>query len=176
MVQFSTNDESSGAPSARLGPSFDEGISHDGRTASFTIESANQMLPLVGRIASDLVMLSRDLAQQDPQIRGIERLPSPTKLPAFVDELNAIKESFNTERQRLESCHRELLSLGLRIDSLELGIFDFPAMMDLRPVLLCWQIGEPTVAHWHDWTENHQHRRPIEDQPFDKVSSSATAL
>jgi hypothetical protein len=124
-------------------------------------------LPLVTRIVSDLISLSRDLDQQGEQIRGIESLPTPNKITAFADELKAIKESFSTDRQRLASCHRELDSLGVVIDSLPMGIIDFPAFLNRRPVMLCWKLGEVSVSHWHCMDESFEQRREIAGHCFD---------
>ena len=155
MVQFSTNDDPLDASGGRLRSRTTSDVSaENARWGTFTVQSANQMLPLVERIVLDLMSLSRELEQQGAQIRSIEFLPKPTNLAAFADELSAIKESFNTDRQRLESCHRELSSLGVRIDSLKDGAIDFPAFLSRRPVLLCWKVGESAVSHWHHPEEN----------------------
>jgi hypothetical protein len=134
------------------------------------------MLPLIERIVVDLMALSSELEQQSAQIRGIEHLPKPTNLAAFSDELAAIKEAFSTDRQRLESCHRELASLGVKIDSLKEGAIDFPAFLNRRPVMLCWKVGEPSVSHWHPIGETFQQRHEIADHCFDPPSPPVAKL
>jgi len=173
MVQFSTNDDPLDVSGGRLRSRAASDLSaENARGGTFTVQSANQMLPLVERIVLDLMSLSRELEQQGAQIRGIEHLPKPTNLAAFADELSAIKESFNTDRQRLESCHRELSSLGVRIDSLKDGAIDFPAFLSRRPVFLCWKVGESAVSHWHHPEECFLDRREISDHCFDTAPPS----
>lgn len=36
------------------------------------------------------------------------------------------------------------------VRDLQRGLVDFPALRDGQEVYLCWTVGEPTVAHWHD--------------------------
>lgn len=167
MVQFSANDDPLEAPGeglmGREGKSSNDLVRH----GAFTVQSANQMLPLIERIMVDLMSLSTEMELQAAQIRGIDHLPKPTNLAAFSDELAAIKEAFNTDRQRLESCQRELTSLGVKIDSLKDGAIDFPAFLNRRPVMLCWKVGESSVSHWHHTGENFQQRREIADHCFD---------
>jgi hypothetical protein len=31
----------------------------------------------------------------------------------------------------------------------EQGLIDFPCLLGAEVVFLCWQLGEPTVSHWH---------------------------
>ncbi len=169
MVQFSTNDDSLDAPRERPCDAQPKAFPGDPHREVFSVQSATLMLPLIQRIVLDLITLAKELKQQAAQIRGLERLPKPTNLIAFAEELAAIKESFSTDRQRLESCQRELLSLGVKIDSLEDGIIDFPAMIDRRPVMLCWKVGEPKVTHWHGAEEGFSQRSEIIDDCIDTV-------
>jgi hypothetical protein len=172
MVQFSSNDDSLEATGGSLRGHGAVEASGNARWGTFTVQSANQMLPLVERIVLDLMSLSRELELQGAQIRGIEHLPKPTNLAAFADELAAIKESFNTDRQRLECCNRELSSLGVKVDSLKDGAIDFPAFLNRRPVLLCWKVGETAVMHWHHLDECFLNRREIAGHCFDAAPPS----
>ena len=171
MVQFSANDDSLNAPGGvrATSPQPNPGAT---RRGTFDVASANQMLPLVEQIVVDLMTLSKELKQQDAQLSVLDALPKPTNLAAFVEELSAMKESFGTDRQRLESCQRELASLGVTVDSVEHGAIDFPAFINRRPVMLCWKLGEAAVAHWHYPNEGFQQRCQINGLSVDSGPSS----
>ncbi|MGV3485454.1 MAG: DUF2203 domain-containing protein [Planctomycetaceae bacterium] len=171
MVQFSANDDSLNAAGGRLRDTQPHSANAP-RRGTFDVASANQMLPLVEQIVGDLMALSKELDQQKAQIAVLDQLPKPSKLIAFSEELSAIKESFGTDRQRLESCQRELASLGVKIDSLEDGAIDFPAYINRQPVMLCWKLGEPSVGHWHYPNEGFQHRCKIAGQSVDSEPSA----
>src|SRR6478735_4005297 len=47
---------------------------------------------------------------------------------------------------------------------LDRGLVDFPALRQGEEVLLCWQVGEDTVAFWHGLDEGFAGRKPL---PFD---------
>lgn len=166
MVQFSSEDESATetdgtAASGSSSSSGGRGIPDSGRF--FTVESANRLLPLVARIAQDLVALSRSLMVDSAQIRGIELLPRKSDIRSFNEELDCVKEAFRAESERLAEVSAELQQLGVVVDSIEQGVFDFPAFRDRRPIRLCWQIGESEIGYWHGVDESFSDRRPIDE-------------
>lgn len=170
MVQFSSEDESATkADGESVGGGVADiasgggGDGSDNRPGVFTVESANRLLPLVSRIAEDLVSLSRNLELEAAQIHGIERLPRKSDIRSFTEELECVKEAFRAENERLSELQGELGQLGVLIDSLQHGAFDFPAFRDRHPIRLCWRIGEPAVMYWHGVGESCQDRRPIQE-------------
>jgi hypothetical protein len=52
-------------------------------------------------------------------------------------------------------------SYGCLIKDFDLGLLDFPAMRDGRPVFLCWKSGEPSVSHWHGTDETFRQRKAL---------------
>ena len=53
-------------------------------------------------------------------------------------------------------------AMGCLVKDLEAGLVDFYAVQDDEPVFLCWQFGEPSVAHWHALDEGFAGRKPID--------------
>ncbi len=62
----------------------------------------------------------------------------------------------------------EIDSIGVQVKDLEEGLLDFPSVMDGKPVLLCWKLGEPAIAHWHTEEEGFAGRKPL-DPRFGKT-------
>ena len=58
---------------------------------------------------------------------------------------------------------RELEQLGVELKDYYTGLIDFPCWMDGREVYLCWRLGEPDVAHWHEVTEGFAGRQTLLD-------------
>ena len=42
-----------------------------------------------------------------------------------------------------------------------IGLIDFPCLMDGREVYLCWRLGEPELAHWHELDSGFAGRKRI---------------
>jgi len=62
----------------------------------------------------------------------------------------------------------EIDSIGVQVKDLQQGLLDFPSVMDGKPVLLCWKLGEPAIAHWHTEEEGFAGRKPL-DPKFGKT-------
>jgi hypothetical protein len=62
----------------------------------------------------------------------------------------------------------EIDSIGVQVKDLEEGLLDFPYVMDGKTVLLCWKLGESTIAHWHTEEEGFAGRKPL-DARFGKT-------
>ncbi len=56
----------------------------------------------------------------------------------------------------------EIEAIGARVHDLELGMLDFPSMVDGGPALLCWKLGEDGISHWHGLEESAEERRLLD--------------
>lgn len=51
--------------------------------------------------------------------------------------------------------------LGVLVKDYAMGLIDFPSLRDGQEVYLCWKIGEPSVAHWHEIEGGFTSRKPV---------------
>jgi len=79
----------------------------------------------------------------DPGLEG-----QAARFRALVQEINTIVEQVN--------------DMGCLVKDLDSGLVDFYGVRDGEPVFLCWQFGEPAVAHWHPVEGGFASRQPIE--------------
>ncbi len=126
----------------------------------YTPESANRTLPLVRRIVEDMVaayLRWRDVAREYEVLAAGSR---PDKLQARGD---ALRRELDEHAREIDSYERELDELGIRVPpgAHDRGLVDFPCEMDGRPVFLCWKLGEPAVAFWHEQEAGFAGRQPI---------------
>jgi hypothetical protein len=56
----------------------------------------------------------------------------------------------------------ELQELGIVVRDIDRGLIDFPAILEGREAYLCWELGEPAVAFWHDLETGFGGRMPLE--------------
>lgn len=128
----------------------------------FTADEANRMLPLVRRIAEDIV---HDYATWQRTLRAAEALAAGTPSPDDTAQLRAMHAEAQRLATDLEHCLAELASLGVECKGYADGLVDFPAMREGVEVRLCWRVGEPTVAHWHPVDTGVAGRQPLEPFP-----------
>lgn len=112
----------------------------------------------------------------------IEAIEIRRKLSPLDEELNAVSARIQWsggmlvnyeplarkrfERDRLAETLREALekiqSTGCLVKDLDIGLLDFPAMLNQQEVYLCWRLGEERIRFWHRQDEGFAARKPIE--------------
>ncbi|MBC7788836.1 MAG: DUF2203 domain-containing protein [Anaerolineae bacterium] len=122
----------------------------------FSVEEANRTLPLVKRIVADI-------ATQHARWRD--------RIDAYETSVPPQSQSIEVEVQQLaaemQGYVQELRDLGIEVKDFQLGLVDFPAERDGRPVYLCWKLGERAVEHWHELDTGYAHRQPLVLTPND---------
>ncbi|MCP5068333.1 MAG: DUF2203 family protein, partial [bacterium] len=66
-----------------------------------------------------------------------------------------------------ESYLQELASLGLEVRDLELGLVDFPTIVEGEPAYLSWRLGEEQVNFWHPADRGFTDRVPLPTTPVE---------
>ena len=56
---------------------------------------------------------------------------------------------------------KEILALGGVTKDLEMGLVDFPGLVGIQTVNLCWKYGETEVRFWHGLDEGYGQRKPL---------------
>ncbi|HSA57806.1 MAG TPA: DUF2203 domain-containing protein [Gemmatimonadaceae bacterium] len=124
----------------------------------FTVEQANRMLPLVGRIVRDIVQTHRAWARS---VQEFELAAAESR----ADRPSPRAEELQRETQRLaaeiQGFMGELRELDVEFKGFELGLVDFPSELDGRLIYLCWKLGEESVAWWHEVEDGFAGRQPL---------------
>jgi hypothetical protein len=117
----------------------------------FTVHEANSALPLVRAIVRDITGLAHELRERHQRLARV-RTSSRGRAPseAHQEELQQAEDEFEKAQEKMREFEHELGQLGVELKDYFTGLVDFPAWMDGRPVYLCWRLGEPEVAHWHE--------------------------
>jgi hypothetical protein len=74
------------------------------------------------------------------------------------------------DQERLQECAQELHHLGIELKDPFTGLVDFPSILDDHEVYLCWRLGEPEVAHWHELDAGFAGRRKLMTADTTKLS------
>ncbi len=127
----------------------------------FTIQEANASLPLVRAIVKDLMELAREVVQRRDRLSSLPTRSACGPNDPYREELLQIAEELDKDSRRLREYVEELLELGVKPRSITQGLVDFPAILEGRPVYLCWKLGEPEVLHWYDRDASFGDRRRL---------------
>lgn len=130
----------------------------------FTAEEANAALEEVRPLAERMVAHRRALGEA--QIRQAELVTRIAGNGGDLSpgEVREAAEEVAREADGIAECVRQLNAAGVQVKDLDEGLVDFPALRGDAEVLLCWKVGEPEVAFWHDAEEGFAGRKPL---PFE---------
>ena len=67
-------------------------------------------------------------------------------------------------RSKIKDALAEIEATGVLVKDLEIGLLDFPCQVEDQTILLCWKLGEKTIAHWHGTDEGYRFRKPIDEK------------
>jgi hypothetical protein len=115
----------------------------------FTVAEANATLPLVRAIVKDVTELAPSLRDRHERLTRFKSRKHSSG-SAYEEELEQVREAYDRDLERMKEYLRELENLGVELKDYYTGLIDFPCWMDGREVYLCWRLGEPQVAHWHE--------------------------
>lgn len=126
----------------------------------YSIDDANRALPLVRAIVSDIVSQYKRVDELQQRLSRVRRDRKRKTDDVYAAELDQTRTELETEESRLRDYVDELRKLGVELKS-EDGLCDFPSVRDGREIYLCWRLGEPQVAHWHELEAGFAGRRRI---------------
>jgi hypothetical protein len=119
----------------------------------YTIDEANNALPLVRAIVTDIVAKFDEVSERKARLDQIrESRQSSGRGPhdLYGEELVQVEQELEKEIARLKEFIEELENLGVELKDISRGLIDFRSLMDGREVYLCWLLGEDEVGHWHE--------------------------
>lgn len=124
----------------------------------FTIEEANRTLPLVRRIVGDVV---RDYWRWQEKVREYEEVAANRTINEPNDEAVRLERETQQLARDIDGYIAEIRQLGVEMKGIDSGLVDFPAEVNGRTVLLCWQLGEESVQYWHEEDAGFAGRQPV---------------
>lgn len=124
----------------------------------FTIEEANALIPQLELIMSKLqrhgALLRDELAELASTMAQAPEALTTSQILELRPQLRPVVE-------QMDALLREIEDHGLEMKGLDLGLVDFPAELNGKAVLLCWQYGEKEVAFYHSPEAGFAGRKPL---------------
>jgi hypothetical protein len=125
----------------------------------YTLEEANAMLPLLRAILRDVTTLQAE--QRERYVRLVRLQKTDGMDRAHREEVQQMIEQFERGQDKMREYEFELEKLSVELKDYDTGLIDFRHIKDGREVYLCWKLGEPEVAHWHELDAGFSGRQKI---------------
>jgi len=78
------------------------------------------------------------------------------------EKLAVLRVEHNQLAESLKSALNRILETGCVIKDLDVGLLDFPAIIDNQDVYLCWKLGEDRIRFYHRQDEGFSGRKPLD--------------
>jgi hypothetical protein len=127
----------------------------------FSPERANALISKLEPLMEELLRRRRELAikllESDPSLHQL-----PPRRPRIASARSALPAPrFGEQKHEIGRLIYRIESLGCVVKDIDLGLVDFPAMLDDEPIYLCWKLGEPAVSYWHGIDEGFSARKAL---------------
>ena len=123
-------------------------------TKYFTPDEARKTLPLVKNIVRDILQSTREMRLiAEEASNGIENDVRIKKLAADVN-------GFLSELEEIGCYYKDT--------KFQIGLVDFPAMIDGDEVYLCWRSDEEDILYYHEIDAGYSGRKLIPPQHFNE--------
>lgn len=127
-------------------------------TSYYDLAAANER---VGELRSVLSGLRDDRDAVAATQRRLGDLRSSADAAEMEAELASEQQAMTAIVRRMEAAVRQIDAWGVTLRDIGTGLVDFPALVNGRPVWLCWKLGEDDIAYWHELDAGIAGRRPL---------------
>ena len=129
----------------------------------FTPDEANAARPVVRPLVERMVAERRALVALGEELEAVQELIGGNGGSLDAGRVGDLQEAVAGAAATLAATVDELAGRGVQVKDLDRGLVDFPARHPESgdTVLLCWELGEPGVDHWHGLEEGFAGRKPL---------------
>lgn len=132
---------------SRSYPTSDASESPERSEVVLSLKTVQKMLPLVQRIATDIVEFRRAVASLHPEEERLDRQKRDLTWPERKRRYE-VKEQLAKADKDLEGAYLELRELGVALLDDMLGRVGFPTMVNNRRAFFSWALGEDGLHTW----------------------------
>lgn len=130
---------------------------------TFTLQEANLLLPVLEGLLKRAIEAKELIARSEKEFQDLHHkifLAGGTLVN--IAEISVKKAARDKAVQNIKDAIGEIHATGVQVKDLDVGLLDFPCVVDGETVLLCWRLGEPhSIQHWHGVEEGFAGRKPI---------------
>jgi len=132
---------------------------------TFTLEEAQSLLPVLESLLRT-AMNAKNLIEKDDAEQQALHHRIFLNGGMFLDIVPLARRKAERARaeQRAKDAVAEIDSIGVQVKDLDIGLLDFPCVVEGQIVLLCWKLGEKSITHWHGTQEGFAGRKPIDQR------------
>ena len=141
----------------------------------FTLQEAESLLPSIREWLETAINAKVEVGEIDSEMQELTaRINVLGGCEINPDEIARKKMQRISLIHSIEETITRIQSSGCLVKDLDIGLLDFPALLDGEEVFLCWKLGESKIEWWHSQQEGYAGRRRIIDE-FE-IGGSSTSV
>ncbi len=132
---------------------------------TFSLDEAQSLLPVLETLLRRAIAEKQQIeaiAQEFQQVAGHVFATGGCELDVVA--LSRRKAKRDKSVQHLKDTVEEIGAMGVQVKDLDMGLLDFPCVVEGQVILLCWKLGEKAITFWHGLEEGYAGRKPIDDR------------
>ena len=132
---------------------------------TFTLSEAQTLLPVLQSLmtrAREAGIRAGEAGAELDELR--QRIFLAGGMQVDVAEVARRRSEQGVALEQAKTTVAEIEEIGARVHDLAEGLLDLPFRDDAGEIMLCWQMDEGAVTHWHADEEEPAERLPLESR------------
>ncbi len=139
----------------------------------FTLHEAEAMLPDLERWLRSAIAGRKGASALEEQLNALLlRINIFGGIQVDVGRVVDWKTDKDQHVERLQKALEAIEESGAVLKDLDIGLLDFPTLLEGEEVYLCWKLGERAIGFWHRTTEGFAGRKQIDQDFLDRHQGS----
>src|ERR1035437_5187436 len=93
-----------------------------------------------------------------------------------IADLIRKKREHDGAAERLMVIVNRIQETGVVVKDLDVGLVDFPSLLEGEEIYLCWKLGEDRIGFWHGTDEGFTSRKPLDEPETGRTPSQGPRL
>jgi hypothetical protein len=130
---------------------------------TFTFEEASTLLPVLRALLKRAMEGKQLIEAVEKEFEDLRhRILLSGGLMLDIPVVARRRAERDKALQEIKDALAEIEAIGVQVKDLDIGLLDFPCVVEDETVLLCWKYGEEKIAFWHGMEEGFRGRKPID--------------
>ena len=129
----------------------------------FTLTEAERTRVEVEPLLIEAMEGRRALAEVEETLAGVARrigMLGGSLVPQ--GEIGELRTRHTQIGMKVQHVLENIMATGCLVKDLEMGLLDFPSILNDEEVLLCWRLGEDRIRFYHGMNEGFAGRKPLD--------------
>jgi hypothetical protein len=140
-----------------------EGEEHEEEPRLFTLTEAERARKEIEPFLVEAMDCRKKLAGLETDLSAVSaRIMMMGGVIVPYEKLATLRVEHQQLAESLKTALNRILETGCLIKDLEVGLLDFPALINNEEVYLCWRLGEDRIRFYHRQDEGFAGRKPLD--------------